>query len=137
MSSTMMLERTGMGLPGVGVGVGGTAVGAPTMAPTGPGYVMVPRCTLKYEKCQGGMKITCVCDDKMACSMVQNLCTMLTGGLCSCCCTLNGVTCCVCNFTMGVCRFEMTENGFCMTCTSGDQQCCEMIQACCECISCC
>ena len=26
---------------------------------------MVPRCTIKMEKCPGGMKITCTCDDKM------------------------------------------------------------------------
>ena len=25
--------------------------------------MMVPRCTMKIEKCTGGMKITCTCDD--------------------------------------------------------------------------
>jgi hypothetical protein len=97
---------------------------------------MVPRCTYKFEKCQGGIKITCSCDDQMARSMAQNLCTQLLGGMCSCCCTLNGVTVCSCNFTMGMCKYEMTDQGFCVTCTSGDSKCCEMIQSCCDCISC-
>jgi hypothetical protein len=138
MSSTMMMERTGMGVPGMGFPSYGTpAVGGPTTMATGTNYMMVPRCTFKVEKCTGGMKMTCVCDDKMACSMVQNLCTMLAGGMCSCCCMMNGMTCCYVNFTCGMCRFEMTDSGFCMTCTSGDQRCCEMIQACCDCLSCC
>src|SRR3954451_22550487 len=112
MSSTMMMERTGTVVPGVGYPSYGTpTVGTPTAVTPGTNWLMVPRCTFKGEKCNGGFKLNCVCDDKMACSMVQNLCTMLAGGLGSCCCTLNGVTCCVCNFTMGVCRFEMTENG--------------------------
>jgi len=138
MSSTMMMERTGTVVPGVGFpGYGTPTVATPTQMTPGTNWMMVPRCTFKVEKCTGGCKLTCVCDDKMACSMVQNLCTMLAGGMCSCCCTLNGMTCCVCNFTMGLCRFEMTDSGFCMTCTSGDQQCCEMIQACCDCLACC
>ena len=134
MSSTMMMERTAMGMPGVGVsGMGATTMGTPTATPAG-NYLMVPRCTTKVEKCQGGMKITCVCDDKMACSMVQNLCTMLAGGMCSCCVMMNGMTVCCCNYTMGICKVEMTETGVCVTCTSGDAKCCEMIQASCDCL---
>lgn len=137
MSSTMMVERTGMGMPGMGVhGLGATALGGTGTTPATPGYLMVPRCTLKYEKCQGGLKITCVCDDKMACSMVQNLCTMLQGGMCSVTCMLNGMTVCTCNLTMGLCKCEPTENGLCITCTSGDQKCCEMLQSCCDCLTC-
>jgi hypothetical protein len=98
-------------------------------------YLMVPRCHLKFEKCPGGLKLTCVCDDKMACSMLQNLCTQLASGMCSCCVLLNGLTVCTCNLTMGLCRCEMTETGCTLTCTSGDQKCCEMIQACCDCLS--
>ena len=98
-------------------------------------FVMVPRCTIKMEKCTGGMKITCVCDDKMACSMMQNLCTMLAGGMCSCCCMMNGMMVCCCNLTMGMCKCEMTKDGCCITCTSGDTKCCEMIQACCDCMT--
>jgi hypothetical protein len=130
----MMMERTAMGMPGVGVsGMGATTVGTPTAAPAG-NYMMVPRCTMKVEKCTGGLKITCTCDDKMACSMVQNLCTMLAGGMCSCSVILNGMTVCCYNYTMGMCKVEMTETGVCVTCTSGDTKCCEMIQASCDCL---
>jgi hypothetical protein len=130
----MMMERTAMGMPGVGVpGMGATPVGTPTATPAGS-YMMVPRCSMKIEKCPGGMKITCVCDDKMACSMVQNLCTMLAGGMCSCCVMLNGMNVCCYNYTMGMCKVEMTESGVCVTCTSGDTKCCEMIQASCDCL---
>jgi hypothetical protein len=133
MSSTMMMERTGMGMPGLGV-PGTQGVGGPTVMPSA---MMVPRCTFKVEKCTGGFKIYCSCDDKMATSMVQNLCTMLAGGMCSCCCMINGMTVCHCYLTMGMCKYEMTEDGCCITCTSGDTKCCEMIQACCTCIECC
>ncbi len=134
MSSTVMMERTGMS--GMGMPVGSPHMGTSPTTPTTPGYVMVPRGTLKFEKCQGGMKISCICDDKMAASMVQNLCTMLAGGMCSCCVTYNGMTVCTCCLTMGHCKCEMTDNGVCVTCTSGDSKCCEMIQASCECLSC-
>jgi len=137
MTGTVMMERTGMGMPGMGVpAMGAPTMGGPAAGTTSPNYVMVPRCTMKFEKCQGGMKVTCVCDDKMACSMVQNLCTMLAGGMCSCCCMMNGMTVCYYNFTMGMCKCEMTDSGVCLTCTSGDSKCCEMIQACCDCMSC-
>jgi hypothetical protein len=124
-----------MGMPGMGMpGMGTPTMGAPTGVPTATNYMMVPRCTFKMEKCTGGMKITCSCDDKAACSMVQNLCTMLAGGMCSCCCMMNGMMVCYCNFTMGMCHCEMTADGCCITCTSGDAKCCEMIQACCDCL---
>src|SRR5438105_12040443 len=134
MLSTMMTERTGMGMPGMGVPGMGTA-GTPTGMPAGTNWLMVPRCTFKVEKCTGGMKITCSCEDKTACSMVQNLCTMLAGGMCSCYCMMNGMTVYCCNLTMGMCKCEMTKDGVCVTCTSGDTKCCEMIQACCDCLS--
>src|SRR5262249_3379080 len=95
MTSTMMMDRTSMGVQGV-TGVH-SPVGVPTVSPASPNWLMVPRCTFKYEKCQGGMKVHCVCDDPMAKSMMQNLCTALMGGMCSICCTLNGVTVCCCN----------------------------------------
>ena len=128
MSSAMMLERTGM--PGMMSTTSG--VGSPVGVPT-TNWMMVPRCTFKFEKCTGGMKLVCVCDDKTAASMVQNLCSMLAGGMCSCCCMMNGVVVCSCNLTMGMCKVECTESGVCVTCTSGDQSCCDMIQACCDC----
>ncbi len=113
MLSTMMTERTGMGMPGMSVP--GVGTGAPTGMPAGTNWLMVPRCTVKVERCQGGFKMTCACDDKTACSMVQNLCTMLAGGMCSCCVMLNGMTVCTCNFTMAMCRCEMTKDGVCVT----------------------
>ncbi len=137
MSSTMMMERTGMGVPGIGVpGMAAPSVGAPTGVPSAANWMMVPRCNYKFDKCTGGMKITCSCEDKMACSMVQNLCTMLAGGMCSCCVMMNGITVCYSNLTMGMCKYEMTDNGVCITCTSGDTKSCEMIQACCDCLNC-
>jgi hypothetical protein len=136
MASTMMMERTGMGMPGMGVpGMSPAGMGTAAGAPTSPNYVMVPRCTMKFEKCSGGMKITCTCDDTMACSMMQNLCTMLAGGMCSCCVMHNGMIVCTCNLTMGHCKCEMTDKGVCITCTSGDSKCGEMIQGCCDCLA--
>jgi hypothetical protein len=138
MSSTMMMERTGLGMPGMGVpGVGAPPVGAPTGVPQATNWMMVPRCYYKVEKCQGGIKIHCICEDKLSTSMVQNLCTMLSGGMYSCCCMFNGMTVYYCNLTLGLCKCEQTEQGVCITCTSGDPKCCEMIQACGDCLSCC
>ena len=135
MSSAMMLERS-TGMPGMGMpGMSPTPATPAGMAPAAS-WMMVPRCTMRIEKCTGGCKITCVCDDKLACSMIQNLCTMMSGGLCSCCTMYNGMCTCMCNFTMGMCRCETTESGCVLTCTSGDTQCCEMIQACADCLCC-
>jgi hypothetical protein len=130
----MMMERGGMGMTGMGAaGMAAPGMGAATGMPAN--WMMVPRCTFKFEKCSGGMKVTCACDDKMACSMMQNLCTMLAGGMCSCCMMLNGMMVCCCNLTMGMCKCEVTNKGVTMTCTSGDARCGEMIQACCDCLA--
>lgn len=137
MSSTMMMERTGLGLPGMGMpGMGASTMGTPTSGVPTSNYLMVPRCTMKFEKCQGGMKIVCICDDPMACSMMQNLASMLQGGMYSCCTTMNGMMVCCCNFTQGMCKCEMTDKGICITYICGDSKCSEMIQACCECLNC-
>ncbi len=134
--SSMMMERMGMGMQGMSMPtMGAPTMGAPTGMPSAANWMMVPRCTLKMEKCSGGMKITCSCEDKMACSMVQNLCTMMAGGMCSCCVMMNGMMVCCCNLTMGMCQCEMTKDGVRITCTSGDSKCSEMIQACCECMA--
>ena len=134
----MMMERAGMGMQGMGMpAMGAPAVGAPAGMPAAANWMMVPRCTMKMEKCSGGMKITCSCDDKMAASMVQNLCTMLAGGMCSCYCMMNGMVVCQCNLCCGNCKCEMTKDGCCITCTSGDKACCNMLQACCDCMECC
>jgi hypothetical protein len=135
MNSAMMMERPLMGMPAMG----SPAMGTMPMGGTGmaPNMVMVPRCTFTVEKCQGGMKVTCKCEDPNACAMVQNLCQMLAGGMCSMSCMLNGMVVCCCNLTMGLCKCEMTKDGCCLSCTSGDPKCGEMIQGCCDCIAAC
>jgi hypothetical protein len=132
MATTSMMEATRMGMPGMGT----QSMGMPAMTgPAGPAnWMMVPRCTFKMEKIQGGMKITCSSDDQMACSMIQNLCAALMGGMCSCCCMMNGMMVCCCNLTMGMCKCETTSKGVSISCTSGDAKCGEMIQACCDCL---
>jgi hypothetical protein len=135
MSSAMLMERTSTTFPGMGMpSFGSPAVTSPAGVSGAANWMMVPRCTFKVEKCTGGFKVTCTCDDKLACSMVQNLCAMLAGGMCSCCVMYNGMTVCTYNLTMGMCRFENTDSGVCFTCTSGDAQCCAMIQSCCDCL---
>jgi hypothetical protein len=89
-TATMKPMNAGM-MSGMGMGAA-----MPTMNPAMSG-MMIPRCTMKLEKCTGGMKIHCSCDDKMACSMLQNLCTMLANSKCSCCCMMNGAMVCCCN----------------------------------------
>jgi hypothetical protein len=131
MTSAMMMERPGMTMPGMGPGMA-PASGTGAMMPN---MMMVPRCTMKFEKCTGGMKIVCTCDDPTACSMMQNLCNMLANGLVSCCAMMNGMTVCCCNMTMCLCKCEMTKSGCTVTCTSGDAKCAEMIQACCDCMT--
>src|SRR5438046_4303065 len=130
--TSMMMERTGMSMPAMGT----PGMTAPMSMPTGAQWLMIPRCTMKMEKCAGGMKITCSCDDKAACTMMQNLCTMMAGGMVSCCMMMNGMAVCTCNLTMGMCKCEMTKDGVCLTCMSGDKMCCEMLQACCDCMTC-
>lgn len=135
MTSTMMMERTGMGMamPGMGAspmpGMGTT--------PMAPSMMMVPRCKMMCEKTKEGMKIMCKCDDPVACAMMQNLCNMLAGGMLSCTCMMNGMVCCTCNFVMGTCKCEMTKDGCVVTCMSGDAGSVSMIQGCCECMAAC
>lgn len=131
--STMMMDRGAMtGMSGMGTGtMGATGMGVPT----GMNMMMVPRCTMKMEKCDGGMVMTCTSDDPMACSMMQNLCTMMAGGMCSCYMMMNGMTVCCCNMMMGMCKCEMIDKGVKITCTSGDKSFGAMIQACCDCMA--
>lgn len=126
-TATMKPMTSGMMMPGMG---GTMPVASPVM--TG---MMIPQCKMKMEKCTGGMKIVCSCDDKMACGMLQNLCSMMAGSKFSCCCMMNGSMVCCCNLTMGMCKCEMTKDGVCVTCMSGDKACCDMIQACCDCLN--
>ncbi|HJZ53864.1 MAG TPA: hypothetical protein VKE74_02840 [Gemmataceae bacterium] len=136
MTGTMMMERQMNGMSGMpGMGSGPMMPGAaPALAPS---MVMVPRCTFKMEKVAGGMKVTCICTDPAACAMMQNLCTMMAGGMCSFCCMMNGMMCCCCNMTMGMCKCEMTKDGCVMSCTSGDKMCEAMIQGCSDCMMAC
>src|ERR1039457_1030220 len=111
MSTAMMMERAGMGMTGMtGMGMTGPAgmMGSTGTMPAGMNMMMMPRCKMTFEKCAGGMKITCVCDDKVSAGMLQNLCTMMAGGMCSCCMMMNGMMVCCCNMTMGMCKCEMT-----------------------------
>ena len=128
--TTMMTERSGLAMPGMA----GTAQ-APTMTPASMNMMMVPRCTIKFEKCEGGMRIDCVCEDKVSAGMLQNLCTMMAGGMVGCCMMMNGMPACTCSLMMAMCKCEPTAKGVCITCTSGDKACCAMIQACCDCCS--
>ena len=133
--SSVMMERAGMAMPGMSMPAMGAPMTGPATAMPAMNWMMVPRCTFKMEKVSGGMKITCSCDDKVSTSMVQNLCNMLAGGMCSCYVMMNGMMVCCCNLTMGMCKCDMTKDGVSITCTSGDPKCGEMIQACCECMA--
>jgi hypothetical protein len=93
MTGAMMLDRAGVGVSGMGaMGVG--TMPRSTRMPGGMNMMMAPRGTIAMEKCTGGMKMTCRSDDKAAAGMIQNLCTMLAGGMCSCCSMMNGMPVC-------------------------------------------
>jgi len=121
---TKMMETKMMGMSGM-----------PAMGNSGMGsMMMVPRCTMKMEKCEGGMTVMCTSMDPMSVSMMQNLCSMMAGGMTSMCMMMNGMMVMNCCMTMGTCRYEMMTDGMMMTCTSGDTMACKMIQACCDCM---
>ena len=133
-SSVQMMERMGMPLPGMS-SQGMTAPTMPGTMPASMNWMMVPRCTFKMEKCTGGMKITCMCEDAMAASMMQQLCSAMAGCMWSCCMVMNGTVVCCCNLTMGMCKCEMSDKGMSVMCTSGDKACADMIQSCCDCMA--
>ncbi|HTU25633.1 MAG TPA: hypothetical protein VMF30_09565 [Pirellulales bacterium] len=108
--------------------------GHPAAAPAFNTWVL-PRCTMKAEKCKNGMKLVCSCEDEVACGTLQNLCRSLCDGMCSLTCTYNGIPCCEFNLFCGQCKCEYTKDGCSLTCTSGDKACCDMIQACCDCLA--
>lgn len=132
--NTMMMDRTRMQMPNAGMPAMAPMSGMATAMPAGPNYVMVPRCTMRFEKCAGGMKIHCVCDDDVATGMMQNLCSMMQNSLCTCCCMMNGMMVCCCSLTMGMWQCDANDDGCTLTCTSGDPKCCDMIQSCCDCL---
>ena len=71
MSSVMMERRheAACGMPGAMPMMGQM----PGMAAMMPGMMMVPRCTMKMEKCAGGMKVTCICEDEVAAATLAEL----------------------------------------------------------------
>lgn len=134
MMNTMNLMTSdrmmGMMMPG---GMNGT-MNMPMMGGM-PNMMMAPRCTMKMEKCTGGMKVTCTSNDKTSAEMMRNLCMMMQGGMMCCCMMMNGMMCCCCNMgMMGTCKIDLMDMGCVMTCTSGDMNCAKMIQACCDCM---
>ena len=138
MSSSVLLERGASAVAPFGGPIQGWQPGTiPGGSPASANWCVLPRCTVEFEKCNGGFKIHCKCEDDIACGTLQNLCKMLCDGLCSCYCTWNGIQCCQCNLCCGNCKCEYTKDGCCITCTSGDKACCAMLQACCQCLSTC
>jgi hypothetical protein len=149
MSSVTSDRGMMMGMPAMGMGgmpMGSMMPGMGMMNPTMgamPGMMMgqmpammAPRCTMKLEKCPGGMMATCTAADKTTAMMMQNLCNMMAGGMCSMGCMMNGMMTCLCNVgAMGMCKMEMIEMGCRMTCTSGDKNAEKMIKACCDCLN--
>ena len=136
MAASVLLERGSSAVTPLGGPISGFQPSAfPGGAPAAANWCVVPRCNLKFEKTKDGCKIFCHCDDEVAAGTLQNLCRMLSEGMCSCCCTCNGIPVCQCNLTMGICKCEMTDKGICVTCTSGDQKCAAMIASCCDCLA--
>ena len=134
MSSAMLMERSMMA---AGMGAPGHLNATSPMGTQAPNFCVVPRCNMRFEKCEGGFKLWCACEDKLAASTLQNLCRMLADQTCCCCCTFNGINVCQCNLACCHCKCENTKDGVCITCHTGDKECCQMIQACCDCLSAC
>lgn len=95
---------------------------------------VVPKCEIRIEECADGCKIICTCDDEVARKTMQNLWRAMAGGLCSVCCTWNGMTVCQCDFVCCHCTCEMTADGVCISCRTGDKTCQEMLKAMCKCL---
>src|SRR5437868_5305748 len=69
--TSKLMERAGMIMPGMGTPAMGTGMmGSTGPMPAGMNMMMVPRCTMKMEKCSGGMKITCTSDDATSAGML-------------------------------------------------------------------
>lgn len=132
----MTMDRTSMmGVSGVPTmtGMPSTYPTMPGMMPGVPNMMMVPRCTVRMEKCTTGVKIYCVCTESVAVAMVQNLCMMQAGQIVGCYVTMNGQTVCSVNFCCCVCTVEKTADGVCISCTTGDATCCQVVQCCADC----
>jgi hypothetical protein len=123
--NTMMMDRNTMGM----MNQTGTM---PMMGAAPMNMMMIPRCTMTMERCEGGMMMSCTTKDEAACMMMQNLCTMMGGGMVGCCMMMNGMVTMCCSMTMGMCKMEMMKDGMMMTWTSGDAATRMMIEACCD-----
>ena len=135
MTSSMMMPRSMSMMSGSGMESPMGTSAMPGMMSGAAGMCMVPRCEITMEKCAGGMKMTCSCDDEVAAATLQNMCKMMAGSLCSCCCMMNGMMMCQCNMCMCNVQCKDTKDGVMITCTNFDQACCDMIQACCDCLT--
>lgn len=136
MASSQLLERGSSAVAPFSSSLQGMQPGSlPAGSPASANWCVLPRCTVEFEKTSTGCKINCRCDDEVARGTLQNLCRMLSDGLCSISCCSNGICCCQCNLTQGICKCEFTKDGCCISCSSGDKACCAMIQACCNCLS--
>ena len=89
MASSVLLERGSSAVaPFSGATPGWQAGPIPAGSPAAANWCVLPRCAVEFEKCTGGFKIHCRCEDEVACGTLQNLCRMLCDGLCSCYCYL-------------------------------------------------
>ena len=97
----------------------------------------LPRCEMRVERCDGGCKIYCSCDDAEDRRALQAAGEKMAGKLCSVSCSLHGEPICHCTFNCCDCTCECTRTaeGMCLTCVSCDPACCEMVQAICDCIA--
>ena len=112
--------------------------GMSPQAPTGmPSMMMVPRCTIRMEKCPRRNELACTSDDELASAAMQNLCRCWPAECGVRCRTWNGTTMRQCNLCSANCQCEMTKDGCCITCTSGDKKCCEMSASLCDRLSAC
>lgn len=96
----------------------------------------LPRCEMRLERCEGGCKIYCSCDDANDRRALQAVCEKLAGKMCCMTCSLNGEALCHCCLTCcdRTCECTRTADGVCIACTSNDGNCCDLIQAMCDCI---
>ena len=96
-------------------------------------------CTLRFEKCIGGFKIHCCCNEQGQRCDFQNLCRSLCDGNANCYCTRDGLQFCKFDLCCAECDCDckVTKDGCCITCTSCDANCSELLQSCCDCLEAC
>ena len=92
-------------------------------------------CELSFEKCKGGFRVNCCCDDSTECAELHDLCEAICDSECSCCCLRDEKQICSFNLCCSQCKCESTQDGCCITCTNA--KCCAMLEAICDCIECC